>query len=72
MKKKDFCAALLSRFISLDGEARYHFLSCLLLAESECKDETSEKFDGWTETLVEALFPEVIGDLHIRGRGKIL
>lgn len=64
MKKKDFCAVLLSRFIALDEEARYNLISSLVLAESECVDEESQEFKEWTATLMEVLFPE-IGDLIV-------
>lgn len=69
--KQQFAEVLLSRFRALDESGKYHFISCLMGAcediafNLDFEDEKEDpEFTEWAETIMEAIFPEVIGDIH--------
>lgn len=63
MTKQKFAELFLSRFRALDYEGRYFLISALVAAGDELN------LEDWSQTISEILFPEIIGDLIIRGVG---
>lgn len=60
MRKLKFCELLIDRFIHADPESRLMILECLIYAQTEPSHSKE-----WAETLSEAIFPELIGELRV-------
>jgi hypothetical protein len=74
MIKLKFAKILLSRYLAENDEGQHHLISCLILADSELNNrqsnpvdfrriEDTKEFEEWAVTIMEALFPEEMGEL---------
>ena len=65
MQRLEYTKVLLSRFVEMDEWHKYHLISCLIQADSELHNDSlcGKVLDEWSQTVAEALFPEIMGDI---------